>query len=150
MKRFLAFICVSMLLWGCKAPPPNPPAIVTPKNAGCALGVDALGTTLVSGMDWTNPATGHSGVGGQSMSIPEGGTIKINIYAHPDISCATNLPNIVMVTWRCKTNPPVYQLWQLPSACSGFQRTVTTDCTTCAFNASQAIGFDCYIYRPHK
>lgn len=149
MRRFFAFsgVAAIALIWGCRGTTPVPPTPV-PNLPGCALGVQALGNNLVSGMTWTNATTGHSGTGNQSMSIPEGGTIKINIYADPSIACATNLPNVVLVTWQCKTNPPVYQFWQLPSACNGFQKIVTTDCTTCAFSASQSIGFDCYIYRP--
>lgn len=151
MKRiFIAVGILVLIIIGCKEPPiqPTPPPRVVPSAKGCTVTISALGTHLVSGMTWTNSATGHSGSG---MSIvPDPGS-TFSILADPSISCATNLPSIAAATMNCQgTNLPNAIPIVLPSACGGLQGTINFDCSNCTFSVTGIIGYDCYIYSPVK
>ena len=144
----LALVVVA-IIWACSACQHTPVATIFPLAQGCGASATALGTHLVTGMAWTNPTDGTFASGNPYLAIPEGGG-WMEYMVDASISCQTNQPNVIMMTWTCKTNPPVYQFIQLPANCYGAKFAITFDCSNCSFMLGAQQGFSCNIQRPYK
>lgn len=151
-RIFGSFVGVALIvaLWGCKTVQKTPAA--SPNAVGCSVTAQALGYTLVSAMSWTNISNGDHGSG--STVHPECGS-TLTVIADPSVSCSTNAPILVAVSFACGTNtPPAPVALQLPANCYGFTCTINCSCSNCTFSVSPPNGsaFSCNdpVLRPRQ